>query len=78
MNLSLDGAVPYPYTAIDEEHTKKQKLQKKFTKDLAERSQAELAQALHKFLNDTLKFKVTLSYACDASVNCYHGNHDIY
>ena len=54
MNLSLDGAVPYPYTAIEEEHTKKQKMQEHFTKDLAERSQAELAQALNKFLNDTL------------------------
>ena len=33
---------------------------------------------LKQLFNDTLEFKVALSYACDASVNCYHGNHDIY
>ena len=55
----------------------KQKLQDKFSLDLAEHCQAEFTQAFNKFPNDTLKFKATLSYTCDGIVNCYYGHYDI-
>ena len=55
----------------------KQKMQDKFSMDLAERCQAEFTQAFNKFHNDTLKFKAALSYTCDAIVNCCHGHHDL-
>ena len=54
----------------------RQKMQNKFSIDLAERCQAEFTQAFDKFSHDFSKLKSALSYTCDAIVNCYHGNHD--
>lgn len=55
----------------------RQKMQNKFSIDLAERCQAEFTQAFDKFSRDSSKLKSALSYTCDAIVSCYHGNHDL-
>lgn len=55
----------------------RQKMQNKFSIDLADRCQAEFTQAFEKFPKNVFKFKSTLSYTCDAVVDCYHGKHDL-